>query len=1201
MEEKLIKRVQFCFFKNKEIVETSDQNEVRDHKLFNNDGTPHIHGPISPFFGVQPEARADEECRVCGKNPRHCQGHYMYLKLKKPITLQPALNLLVTFLNCFCYICKRLKMDEAIQEELLAEFRLFDPGYNRMTKIHSNISDTCRTCGNALPFYKVKKYNVEFVDKVASTKPYFLSASEIEHQLMAIDQRLNTSISRELFGNINPMGVIINSILFPPNNCRPQSKNSTKYTHSITRHIQRLVKASQRDRLEIDTGAIQEEYIGLINSKYKHIPKACQLAGDGIKQTLSGKGKIIRQDWNGARNNKTARAVIGCDPDLNIDEVGIPEYMCAKLTVPVIVTRDNIQWLENILRRSIKDSEIDQVIERPLIDGDIVVMNRQPSLSRYSIMAHKAKIMPHPSRTINLNINVTTAYNADFDGDEMNVFMPMSIKSSVEVSELLSPTLLIVDEVTNKVCIKAVQNQLSGVYLLTDAATMLERSIISRILPVSSRNWWASLPPDRQLISGRELLSSMLPFSCGGDGDMVIVKNNINKSLLDKIIYAIYKFISPQAAGNFINELRLLIKKWLPLQGMSFSLKDLQFHPHFDANTTLHHRPRLDAIANVEEDIVLNMGPSDIFYCKLNHRCQCRGAIKKYIHIGVRVLVRKFPSKPEFNLIIEVMEDNTNMEIDAVASSSSPPPPPPVTVLLTKGEDILEHLSNTNNLKLMIHSGSKGKPVNVEQLMVRLGPQMVGNQLVENGDIDECFVTGLRDSAYFLHAMTGRDGVISTSTQTAETGYIQRRLTKFCEPLILLHDGTVRDVTTNKIVVSNLTRCLSKRNARHLAQFYKQIQVYQMKDCVKDTILRQKILDISPTITNIEADDLDQVARKALEQQYIEICKHRNMAPVTDYESVLNTFFLDHCRLVDIGTNIGVRVAQNIDCLTQSRLSRFHLAGVQRIDPIPRLLAMLQLSTNEKNLYMEIPMLDHQQLSTLMDLVRHITFSDLFSSWTQTEDHIIASIKPEYVNSSILLNKLEQLQNDRIIVLRVVNHTEVYFSKAASDTIQKLLSHTLNGSDKISGFNVTDNTVYFNGYDEELLMKVCPSRNWLLQMTTNNIIRIYEMYGLVVATKMIKKELITIWCSCGEELDELYAEVLAKQMTISGYPQKVNRNTLKQLQRPTLMRASNEEAMSAFIESAFHGVEEAVIGATECQFFGRLPRMGTGMLDLRTV
>ncbi len=223
----------------------------------------------------------------------------------------------------------------------------------------------------------------------------------------------------------------------------------------------------------------------LIDNDMPGLPKAMQKSGrplKALKARLKGKEGRIRGNLMGKRVDFSARTVITPDPNLRIDQVGVPRSIAQNLTFPEIVTPFNIDKMQELVRRGnsqypgakyiIRDTgeridlrfhpkpsdlhlQCGYKVERHIRDGDLVVFNRQPSLHKMSMMGHRVKVLPWS--TFRMNLSDTSPYNADFDGDEMNLHVPQSMETRAEIMNIhLTPRQIITPQ-ANKPCMGIVQ------------------------------------------------------------------------------------------------------------------------------------------------------------------------------------------------------------------------------------------------------------------------------------------------------------------------------------------------------------------------------------------------------------------------------------------------------------------------------------------------------------------------------------------------------------------------------------------------------------------------------------------------------------------------------------------------------------------------------------------------------------------------
>lgn len=240
---------------------------------------------------------------------------------------------------------------------------------------------------------------------------------------------------------------------------------------------------------------------------------------------LSGKEGRIRGNLMGKRVDFSARTVITPDPNLRIDQVGVPRSIAQNMTFPEIVTPFNIEKLQKLvdgklcenypltvklevraqrgcgegyprakfiirnrgridLRYQPKTSSLQlqrgDIVERTIVDGDVVVLNKQPTVHKTSMMGHRVKV--HPWSTLRLNISCLSPYNADFDGDEMNLHVPQSMETRAEVENIHVTPRQIITPQANKPVMGIVQDTLCAVRKMTKRDVFLEKEQMMNLL-----------------------------------------------------------------------------------------------------------------------------------------------------------------------------------------------------------------------------------------------------------------------------------------------------------------------------------------------------------------------------------------------------------------------------------------------------------------------------------------------------------------------------------------------------------------------------------------------------------------------------------------------------------------------------------------------------------------------------------------------
>jgi DNA-directed RNA polymerase beta' subunit len=547
-----------------------------------------------------------------------------------------------------------------------------------------------------------------------------------------------------------------------------------------------------------------------------------------IIKRLKAKEGRMRGNIMGKRVFGSGRAVISPCQSLDVDELGIPQSMAAVLTYgKVLVNNNTIEKLRKCVRigalrvnganmvikaadntRIYLEYAIDldriaaelvsgDMVERYIQDGDLVIFNRQPSLHRVSMMAHRARIMD--SSTLRFNSAAAKPYNADFDGDEMNIHIPKGIHAQAEAKELLSITNNMISPATNAMTLGIVQDGIVAAYLFTDAKTRLTRAQLHRLLCVVKY-----LPPERlenlpepheidqesgqPLWTGRQALSILLPPWLEirlDDSQLAIHKGVINpdpnfppltKKLMGSnsngITHRICVDGSLQAGMHFMSDAQRMLHAWMAEAGFTTGLHDLILENRV--------RTRIRYIMNSILDVV----------------DACNSVMFELTQNSTRFVKHEVEQKARA-LIANVVEEATQIGIR----------------YLRNDHDSGGKLTR-NGLWDMIVSGSKGSTANAFQMVIAVGTQIISGQRIpidettkrtltcfapgrndaaSRGLVRHSYVDGLRPYEFFMHNMGGREGIVHTAIKTAETGYLQRRLIKAMEDLVGMADGSVRD------------------------------------------------------------------------------------------------------------------------------------------------------------------------------------------------------------------------------------------------------------------------------------------------------------------------------------------------------------------------------------------------------------------------
>ncbi|MHB1952872.1 MAG: hypothetical protein ACYCOU_03905 [Sulfobacillus sp.] len=550
-----------------------------------------------------------------------------------------------------------------------------------------------------------------------------------------------------------------------------------------------------------------------IDNDVSNIPKATNKAGQQLKtlrQRMKAKNGRFRGNLMGKRVDYSGRTVVSPDVNISIDEVGIPQQIAMREDFPEVVTPWNYQFLRQLVangankypgaRRVFSRSASNygtislsiggradfplspgDVVYRHLLDGDLTLFNRQPSLHRMSMMAHRIRVFPN-NLTFRLNVNVTEPYNADFDGDEMNIFLPRSLQTVYELQSLALVPKQIVSPQASKPVIGLVQDSLLGIYMMTKKNPEFDLRTGMRLAGWIN-DYSGTLPPCTT--SGgmpswtcHQLVNMVLPDISVSRKDVVISNGKLESGFLGKsmlgaksnsLVHITWNDFGPERTRLMFDNFTNLTMQWLLVNGFSIGMSD----------SVLGNESAQVRIDQIIRDGLSKV--SDMIAALRAGKYQAKQA--------------KTPQAQFEQDVLRTLEETTT----AVKTQT------------------VENLPAENRIKQTVDSGSKGSDLNLLQIVEMLGQQEIEGSRVPDsysrrpiphfpkdvltpesrGYVTHGFRAGLNPIEYVYHAMAGRIGVISTSIKTAETGYLQRKLIKCTEDVQSCYDGSVRASNDN--------------------------------------------------------------------------------------------------------------------------------------------------------------------------------------------------------------------------------------------------------------------------------------------------------------------------------------------------------------------------------------------------------------------
>ncbi|MEM7826750.1 MAG: DNA-directed RNA polymerase subunit A' [Candidatus Aenigmatarchaeota archaeon] len=778
----MIKSIEFGLL-SPAIIKKMSSCEITSPELYDADGFPVESGLRDLRLGViDPGMR----CRVCNGTIGQCLGHFGYLELVKPVINPLYAKKIFILLKLTCRKCSRLLVDNTKEKKSLKEI------LKSVAKIKK-----CPYCKESQKELKFEKPTTILEGEKR------LTPEEIRERLEKIaDEDLETLKIR----GGRPEWLVITVLPIPPVTVRPSITFETggKSEDDLTHKLVDIVRINDRLKKNMELGApdfiindiwelLQYHVSTYIDNELTGIPPARHRSGRALKtlvQRLEKKEGRFRGNLTGKRVNFAARDVISPDPRISINEVGVPLCIAKELTVPKIVNKNNIDEMRKYilngknypganyiirpdgLRKRVTEEnkeelakEIDDgyIVERHLLDGDLVIFNRQPSLHRMSMMAHRVRVTPW--RTFTLNLPVTIPYNADFDGDEMNLHVPQSEEALIEAEQLM----LVQDHIRSprygKPVIALKHDHISGCYLLSREKKLEEREVVQLLLASLGPEFVFELKEIRPM-SGKELFSLFLPKglniefkSAAGvgtkDENVVIKDGNLISGVIDenaigeqkgKLLNRIELQFGSEEARRFIDSISKLGLEFLSMRGFSVSLSD-----------------------------------SDI-------SIQAKNKIKKIYEEKLDEF-RRAKEKDE-RFILSVGSEIVNMV-----------------------SKIVKNDMEENNVIIMAKSGARGSYVTVTQMSGIIGQKVLEGRIIERGFVGRTtshfekgkrdlrmhgfifgnYKSGLNPIEFFFDAASSRENLMDKSLQTKHSGYMERRLINTLQDLYVDNNLTVKD------------------------------------------------------------------------------------------------------------------------------------------------------------------------------------------------------------------------------------------------------------------------------------------------------------------------------------------------------------------------------------------------------------------------
>jgi len=604
-----------------------------------------------------------------------------------------------------------------------------------------------------------------------------------------------------------------------------------------------------------------------------------------LSDMLKGKQGRFRQNLLGKRVDYSGRSVIVVGPELKLHECGLPKDMAAELFKPFIIRKliergivKTVKSAKKIVDR--KDPVVWDILEN-VLKGHPVLLNRAPTLHRLGIQAFQPKLIE--GKAIQLHPLVCTAFNADFDGDQMAVHVPLGQEAIVEASMLMLSSHNILNPSNGAPITVPSQDMVLGLYYLTkgrkgekgegklyysseeviiayNEGRLSKHALIKVRVKTKDKKTGQIVFKTVETVTGRVIFNEVVPEEVG------YVDELLTKKKLQTIIADVYKIAGQAKAAKFLDDIKELGFQMAYRGGLSIGLNDVKVPAE---------KEKLVSSAQKEVDGVWN-----------------------------NYMMGLITDNERYNQVIDIWTRTNTL----------------LTNTLMK--QLEEDQAGFNSIYMMMHSGARGSREQIRQLggmrglMAKPQKNLAGSvgSIIENPILSN-FKEGLDVLEYFISTHGARKGLADTALKTADAGYLTRRLVDVAQDLVITEEdcGTLRGLKVTALKDNeDIVEPLSER-------ILGRVSVHDIFDPISD----EMICPAGQEITEEIAKRIDETSIEEVEIRSILTCESRVGGCTKCYGRNLATG-----RMVQTGEAVGVIAAQSIgEPGTQLTLRTFHVGG----------------------------------------------------------------------------------------------------------------------------------------------------------------------------------------------------------------------------------------------------------------------------------
>ena len=825
-------------------------------------------------------------------------------------------------------------------------------------------------------------------------------------------------------------------------------------------------------------------------------------------------------------------------------------------------------------------------------------------------MAHYVRVLPY--RTFRLHPAVCPPYNADFDGDEMNLHVPQSEEARAEAALLMRVQDQLISPRYGGPIIGGIRDFITGAFLLTSDQTILTREEFANMALIGG--YKGTLPEFKinsvgeKFYTGKQLFSLFFPRdfnfiitskwnkAAKGEGKDVVIRNGelvsgvIDKASIgaeepDSVLHRIAKDYGNDAARKFLDSILIMLKTYITHRGFTYGYSDLW----------LSEKTRQEI-----NDVVQ----------------------KAYDNVHELILQYEQGSLP----LTRGLSPEEALELYVVNELSR--------ARDRAGKTADRAFPDNNSGVIMASTGARGSTLNIGQMTAALGQQSIRGKRINKGYhnrslphfttndtnpasrgfVKSNYRDGLSPLEFFFHAMGGREGLVDTAVRTQQSGYMQRRLINALEHLKIEYDHTVRDPHGNIIQYLYGEDGIDPAKSDH-GEAVNILRLIESESIV-DTGKKAAQSEIESILKRFGKDLNDRLKRN------FETTFSENPLSLEGIERVLKkTLDLMEKARAEPGEAVGVVTAQSIgEPGTQMTLRTFHFAGVKERNVtlgLPRLIELVDARKKPVTPTMDIYLDKEHRISRekALEVAREIIF-------TRVSD-LVEKIDTDYggtltfcVSETKLTERGCTIQEIYEVLKGSKKKYEISMNEK-ENTIKVTVPGEPDAQTLLTLRNKLSNNRVKGVPDIERVTIVKQDDEWVIQTagsnlakvvaidgidtsrsTTNNVYEIWQTLGIEAARTALVKEITNTLEEQGLEVDMRHIMLVADLMTSKGYLQQIGRHGIAGTKTSVLARAAFEITVPTIAKASLEGQVESLRGVTENVIVGATVPVGTGMVEL---